>query len=94
MKKETFNFILKSGHTVEVIFTPFMFGNIVEHSVHHFEFKGKTISETGYQSYFMFRDELFGEPGKVSSLLAQQLEDSLILRNSIVINKIEQLSMF
>jgi len=94
MKKETYNFSLKSGYSVEVVFTPCMFGNKDDYSVHHFEFKGNTISETGYQSYFMFRDELFGEPSKVSLLLAQQLEDSLILRNPIVINKIEQLSMF
>lgn len=94
MKKETFNFGLKSGYQVEIVFTPFIFGNRDDYSVHHFEFKGKTISETGYQSYFMFRDELFEEPNKVSLILAQQLEDSLILRNPILINKIEQLSMF
>lgn len=94
MKKEIFEYTLESGYSVEVVFTPFMFGNNGDHAVHHFEFKGKTISETGYQSYFMFRDELFGEPNKISLLLAQQLEDSLLLRNPIVINKIEQLSMF
>lgn len=94
MKKETYNLTLKSGYTVEIIFTPFIFDDKDDYSVHHFEFKGKTISETGYQSYFMFRDELFGEPSKISLLLAQQLEDSLILRNPVAINKIEQLSMF
>lgn len=89
-----FEYTLKSGYSVNIVFTPFMFGDIEDRSVHHFEFKGKTISKTGYQSYFMFRDELFGEPNKISFLLAQQLEDSLMLSNPIVKNKIEQLSMF
>lgn len=94
MKKETFNFTLKSGHRVEIIFTPFMFGDKDDYAVHHFEFKGKTISETGYQSYFMFRDELFAEPYKVCLILAQQLEDSLIVKCPMIFSKIEQLTMF
>lgn len=95
MKEQIFKFILKSGFEVEIKFTFRAFGKDEDdYQVHHFEFKGKTISETGYRSHFIFKDELEEDIGKQSFRLAQELENEIISKNSMILNTLNQFTLF
>ena len=95
MKEQIFKTILKSGFEVEIKFTFRAFGKDSDDvQVHHFEFFGKTISETGYRSYFIFRDELEEDIEKQSFRLAQELENDLIAKNPMILNDLNQFTLF
>lgn len=95
MKEQMFKFILKSGFDVEIKFTFRAFGKDTDdYQVHHFEFRGKTISETGYRSHFIFKDELEEDIERQSFRLAQELENDLISKNPIILNTLNQFTLF
>ncbi len=95
MKEQIFKTILKSGFEVEIKFTFRSFGKDEDDfQVHHFEFFGKTISETGYRSHFIFRGELEEDIEKQSFRLAQELEDDLISKNPMIFHTLNQFTLF
>lgn len=95
MKEQIFKFILKSGFEVEIKFTFSAFGKDEDdYQVHHFEFMGKTISETGYRSHFIFKYELEEDIENQSFRLAQELENELISKNPMILNTLNQFTLF
>jgi hypothetical protein len=95
MKEQVFKFILKSGFEVEIKFTFRAFGKDTDnYQVHHFEFRGKTISETGYRSHYIFKDQLEEDIEKQSFRLAQELENDLISKNAMILNALNQFTLF
>lgn len=62
--------------------------------MHHFEFRGKTTSETGYRSHFIFRDQLEEGIQKQAFRLAQELENDLISKNPMILNTLNQFTLF
>ncbi len=95
MNTKVFNFVLKSGFEVEIKFTYGAFGKDTDDvQVHHFEFRGKTISETGYRSHFIFKNELEEDIQNQVLNLAQTLENELISKNPMILNQLTQFTLF
>lgn len=95
MKEQIFRTILKSGFDVEIKFTFRSFGKSEDDfQVHHFGVFGKTISETGYRSHFIFNEELEEDVEKQAFSLAQELENELISKNPMIINSLTQFTLF